>query len=121
MILSTEAEKYSREIPEMMQAISQAAGNPSAHFAITTGEKYPTYLVKVQVSQDPILIHSSGSALGKFQERIGTRGHKALNFQRAQRIIHDVQGRPKKDSRVRKQERKNAVHRIIEGKNSIGD
>ena len=28
------------------------------------GERYLTYLVKIQGSQDPILIHSTGSALG---------------------------------------------------------
>ena len=48
----------------MMQALSQAARNPESHFAIMIGEKYLTYLFKVQVSQDPILIHSARSALG---------------------------------------------------------
>ena len=48
----------------MMQALSQSAGNSESHFTIMTGERYITYLVKVQGSQDPILIHSTGSALG---------------------------------------------------------
>ena len=63
VILSTKSEKDNWEIPEIMQALSQAAGNPKAHFTMMTGERYLTYLVKVQVSQDPILIHSDGSAL----------------------------------------------------------
>ena len=46
-----------------MQELSQAAGNPEAHFAIMTGERYLTYLVKVNGLQDPILIHYAGSAL----------------------------------------------------------
>ena len=36
-----------------------------------TGEKYLTYLVKVQGLQDPILIHSAGSALGNFRNGLG--------------------------------------------------
>ena len=62
VLLLEEAEKDNREIPEMMKALSQAACNPESHFAIMTGEKYLTYLVKVQVSQDPVLVHSAGSA-----------------------------------------------------------
>ena len=46
-----------------MQAISQAAGNPEAHFAVMTGERYLTYLVKVQGLQYTFLIHSAGSVL----------------------------------------------------------
>ena len=61
MLLLEEAEKDNREIPEMMKALSQAACNPESHFAIMTGENL-TYLVKVQVSQDPVLVHSAGSA-----------------------------------------------------------
>ena len=47
-----------------MQALSQAAGNPEAYFAIMTEERYLTYLFKVQGSQDPIMIPSAGSASG---------------------------------------------------------
>ena len=62
MLLLTEVEKDNPQIPEIMQALSQAAGNPGAHFEIMKGERYITYLLKVQGSQDPILIHSAGSA-----------------------------------------------------------
>ena len=62
VLLSTEAEKENREIPEIMQALSKAARNTKEHFAIMTGERYLTYLFKVKGSQDLILIHSAGSA-----------------------------------------------------------
>ena len=46
-----------------MQVLSQDTGNPEAHFTIMAGERYLTYLFKVQGSRDPILIHSAISAL----------------------------------------------------------
>ena len=65
----------------MMQALSQSAGNSESHFTIMTGERYITYLVKVQGSQDPILIHSAGSALGNCRNVLGHRVKKAFMFQ----------------------------------------
>ena len=65
----------------MMKAVSQAAGNFKAHFAIMTEERYLTYLVKVQGSHDPILIHSAGSALGNDRNRLGHRVKKSFVFQ----------------------------------------
>ena len=72
VLLLTEAEKENWEIPEIMHGLLQAAGNPEAHFEIMTGERYLTYLVKIHGSQDPILIHSAGSAL---VNRINGLGH----------------------------------------------
>ena len=70
-----------REIPEMMQELSQATSNPESHLSIMTGEKYLTYLVKVQGSQDPILIHSAGSALGNFINGLGHGVRKSFVLQ----------------------------------------
>ena len=67
VLLSTEAEKQNQDIPEIMQVLSQAAGNLKAHFTIMTGEKCLTYLFKVQVSKDSILIQSARLALGNFR------------------------------------------------------
>ena len=64
-----------------MQALSQAAGKPESHFAIMTGERYLTYLIKVQGSQDPILVHSAGSSLGNHINGLGHGVKKALVFQ----------------------------------------
>ena len=64
-----------------MQALSQAAGNHGAHFAIMTGERYLTYLVKVQGSQDHILIHSAGSASGNIRNRLVYGVTKSFVFQ----------------------------------------
>ena len=71
VLLLTEAEKGNWEIPEIMQALSQTAGNPKAHFAIMTGERYLTYIVKIKGSQDEILIHSSGLALVNSRNGLG--------------------------------------------------
>ena len=60
VLLSTKSEKGNWEIPESMKALSQALGNPEAHFETMTGERYLIYPVKVHESQDPILIHSAG-------------------------------------------------------------
>ena len=65
----------------MIQVISQAAGNPEAHFAIMTGERYPTYLVKVQGSQYAILIHSTNSAFGNDRNVLVHRVTKYFVFQ----------------------------------------
>ena len=62
----------------MMQELSQATSNPESHLSIMTGEKYLTNLVKVQVSQDPILIHSAVSALGNFRNGLGTGSVNSL-------------------------------------------
>ena len=42
---------------------------------------YLTYLVKVQGSQDPILIHSAGSSLGNFRNGFGHGVTKSFVFQ----------------------------------------
>ena len=81
MLLSTESEKDNWEIPEIVQALSQAAGNPESHFAIMTVERYLSYLVKLQGSQDPILIHSNGSALGNRRNGLGHGVAKYFVFQ----------------------------------------
>ena len=121
MLLSTEAEKDNREVPEIMQAPSQAVGNPRAHFTIMTGERYLTCLVKIQGWQDPILINYAISELGNLQKWIGTWGHKIIRVPRTRRFGQVIQGRPNQDACAWKQERKNAVHRTIEGKHSSGD
>ena len=64
-----------------MQAVSQAVGNPEAHFAIMTGERYITLTVKVQESQDPILIHSVGSSSGNYRNGLGHGVTKSFVFQ----------------------------------------
>ena len=81
MLILTEAENENWEFPEIMQALPQAAGNSEAHFTIMTGERYLTYLVKVQGSQDPILIHSAGSSLGNFRNGFGDGVTKSFVFQ----------------------------------------
>ena len=46
-----------------------------------TGERYLLYLIKVKGSQDPIMIHSSGSALGNYRNELGHGVKKAFVFQ----------------------------------------
>ena len=74
----------------------------------------------MQGSQGQILIHSDGSSLGNFQKWIGKRGHEIIRVPRTWRVSHGIWVRPDQDSCARKQERQNAVHRTIEGKNSSG-
>ena len=82
VLLLTEAEKDNQEILNIMQELSQAAGDPESHFAIMAGERYRTYLVKVQGSQDPILIHFAGSTLGNRINGLRHGVKKSFVFQR---------------------------------------
>ena len=81
VLLSIETEKDNIEIPEIMQATSQATGNPEAHFTITTRERYLTHPIKVQGPQDPILIHPNSSALGNRRNGLVHGVTKYLVFQ----------------------------------------
>ena len=46
-----------------------------------TGERYLTYLIKVQGSQDPILVHSAGSSLGNHINGLGHGVKKSFVLQ----------------------------------------
>ena len=61
-----------------MQALSQADGYPEAHFVIMAGERYLTYLFKVQGSQYQILICCI--SIRKSQKWIGTQVKKSFVF-----------------------------------------
>ena len=76
MLFSSESENCNQEIPEIMQALSQATGIPEAHLEIMTRERYITYIVEVQGSQYLILIQSAGSSLGNFINVLGHRFKK---------------------------------------------
>ena len=57
----------------------------------------------------------------KFKKWIGKLCHGILFVTGTWRVIHGIWGRPDLDDCARKQERKNSVHRTIEGKNSSVD
>ena len=84
-----------------------------------TGERYLTYLFKVQGSHDMILIHSAGSSLGNLIHGL-TQGQESLCVPRTQRFSNYIWGQPDQDARARKQERHNYAHRTIESKNPRG-
>ena len=60
-------------------------------------------------------------SISKTQKWIGTGGREILCVPRTRRVSHVIRGRPNQDALAQKQERKNAEHRTIEGKNSSGD
>ena len=63
----------------------------------------------------------SWTSIRKLKKCIGTWCQKILRAPRTRRFSHGILGRPNLDDRTRKQERKNAKRRTIEGKNSSVD
>ena len=96
VLLLVETEKVNRKIPKMMQALSQAARSPEPHFKIMTVERYLTYLIKLQESQDPITIHSTSSASGNRRNGLGYGFNKSFVLQRLEESSTAFEGGPTK-------------------------
>ena len=99
-----------------MEVLSQAAGNPEAHFKVMTRENYLTYFVKIQGSQDQILIPSDSSALVNSQKWIGTRDQKFSVFQGLKESATSVEVNPNKMLTRRKKKGKMLYTELLKQK-----